>query len=198
MLRGDISHKQASLEPRRRLQNDRPRQFWRRWMLANSLLSGCFALAWLLLRSGAKPNRIAYPCQQAAISTASLALGGPLVAVLFAARQKLLAGLRTRRGLALVSLGVFLVSGTWGYHSYANSYQGPVLDPPRDYRAQVYHITDCPRDPAGERFVGLDNLLTMMGRHGLKLYRSDTESLLAGPAGIVAADDVVVIKINYQ
>jgi uncharacterized protein (DUF362 family) len=37
-----------------------------------------------------------------------------------------------------------------------------------------------------------------MGREGLKFYQSSTESLASGPTGIIATDDVVVIKINYQ
>jgi len=174
------------------------RSFWRRWLLANSLISGFFALAWLLLRSGTKPSRFAYPCQQAALSTATLALGGPLVATLDAARRRELAVLRTRVGVASAALCLFIASGTWAYLSQAETYRGPLCDPPRGYRAQVYHITNCPHEPAGEHFAGLDHLITLMGSQGLKFYQSPTESLVSGPDGIVAADDVVVIKINYQ
>jgi hypothetical protein len=174
------------------------RSFWRRWLLVNSLISGCCALAWLLLRSGAKPSRLAYPCQQAAFSTASLALGGPLVAALVTARRRLLATLRTRGGLATAAGCLFLASGTWAYLSRGDTYTGPRLEPPRGYRAQVFHVTDCPQEPAGERFAGLDHLITLMGNQGLKFYQSETESLVSGPEGIVGADDVVVIKINYQ
>ena len=174
------------------------RSFWRRWLLANSLISGCFALAWLLLRSGTKPSRFAYPCQQAALSTATLALGGPLVATLVAARRRVLAALRTPVGVASAALCLFIASGTWAYLSQAATYQGPLCDPPRGYRAQVYHVTNCPQEPAGEHFAGLDHLITLMGSQGLKFYQSPTESLVSGPDGIVAADDVVVIKINYQ
>ncbi len=174
------------------------RSFWRRWLLANTLVSGCFALAWLLLRSGTKPSRFAYPCQQAALSTATLALGGPLVGTLIAARQRLLSALRTPAGLVTAVLGLFIISGTWVYLSQASAYDGPRLDPPRGYRAEVFHVNECPQDPVGDRFVGLEHLLTMMGRHGLKLYQSHTETILAGPEGLIAPNDVVVIKINYQ
>jgi hypothetical protein len=37
-----------------------------------------------------------------------------------------------------------------------------------------------------------------MGADGLKFYKSDVVSLTAGPEGLFAADDVIVIKINYQ
>ena len=174
------------------------RSFWRRWLLVNSLISGLFALAWLLLRSGTKPSRFAYPCQQAAFSTASLALGGPLVAMLVAARRRVLATLRTRVGVASATICLFIASGAWAYLSRADTYDGPRCDPPRGYRAQVYHVTDCPQEPAGEHFAGLDHLITLMGNQGLKFYQSPTESLVSGPDGIIGATDVIVIKINYQ
>jgi len=86
----------------------------------------------------------------------------------------------------------------WGYAPRADDYPRPWLLPSRQYRAQVYHMTDCPQVPVGDRFAGLDSLITGMGHQGLKFYRSLTESVESGPEGIIAADDVVVIKINYQ
>lgn len=67
-----------------------------------------------------------------------------------------------------------------------------------DYRAQVFHMTECPEDPAGDRFLGVDYLIALMGHEGVKFYLSETESLDSGPAGIIGADDVIVLKINYQ
>ncbi|MBU0639151.1 MAG: DUF362 domain-containing protein [Planctomycetes bacterium] len=179
-------------------QGQRRRSFWGRWLMANSLLSGALALAWLLLRSGTKPSRLAYPCQQAAFSTAALAFGAPVVATLYAARQRLLAELRRPLGIAAVGLVLFVSAGVWGYLAQANAYRGPQLDPPRDYRARLYHVTGCPQDPVGDRFIGVERLLRLMGRDGLKFYQSATPSILAGPDGIIASDDVVVLKINYQ
>ncbi len=174
------------------------RDFLRRWFLANTLVAGFFALCWLLLRSGAKPSRFAYPCQQAALSAATLAFGAPLVSVLIAARRRVVAGLRTPAGVVVAAAGLLLTAGFWGYFAQADAYRGPVLDPSADYRATVFHVTDCPQDPVDDRFIGLDNLLVLMGREGLKFYRSPNESLVSGPDGIIAAADTVVIKINYQ
>jgi hypothetical protein len=192
-MQAETRHEHGYPHPQRRGQS-----FLWRWFWANSLIGGVCALAWLLLRSGSKPSRFAYPCQQVAFSTASLAFGAPLVAAVVAARRRAMAALRTPAGVGLVACGLFLASGLWVYWSRADAYQGPRLDPPRGYRAQVYHVSNCPQDPVGERFVGLDNLLTLMGSEGLKFYRSDIESGWSGPDGIIADDDVVVIKINYQ
>jgi hypothetical protein len=86
----------------------------------------------------------------------------------------------------------------WGYPEREGTDDEPRLSPPPDYRAQVFHVFDCPQDPVGDRFLGVDYLVTLMGREGLKFYRSPNQSQESGPDGIIAADDVVVIKINYQ
>jgi hypothetical protein len=171
---------------------------WPRWLLPGSLLSGLTALLWLLWRSGTKPARFTYPCQQAAFSTASLTFGVPVVLALLAARRRVVAALRSRAGLVLASVGLFATIGVWGYLAHARAYHPPQFELPRDYRAQLYHVVQCPQDPAGERFLGVENLLALMGRGGLKLYQSPTPSLLAGPDGLIAPDDALLIKINYQ
>ena len=182
------SHTEKPQKPRHSHPCDLQHGFWRQWFLANSLISGVLAVCWLLLRSGTKPSRFAYPCQQAAISTATLAFAGPLVAAVIAARRRVAAGLRTPAGIAAAGLGLLLTTGLWGYFSWADEYRGPKPDPPRGYRADLYHVTDCPEDPTADRFVGLDNLIALMGHEGLKFYQSSTESLVTGPNGIIATD----------
>jgi uncharacterized protein (DUF362 family) len=172
---------------------------WARiWVLSWALTSGFLSLLWLVLRSGLKPSRFTYPCQQAAFSAAWLAFGGPLAATMISTRRRLSAGLRTPVGAALAIIGLLATAGIWGYASYADSYDGVPFSPPRGYRAQIFQVTECPQAPVGDRFLGVEYLLNLMGSEGLKFYRSATASLVSGPGGIIAADDVVVIKINYQ
>ncbi len=180
----------------------RIQRFLKRWFAGNIFLAGLFALLWLVLRSGTRPSRLVYPCQQAAVTTASLAFGAPLVGALIAARC--LAGklIRSRRVLATAAVGLFATIGLWGFlarssASITNSNTYGLL-PPAGYRAEVFNVTDCPPDPVGDHFPGLDSLLRLMGENDLKIYRSTTVSPLSGPDGIIASDDVVVIKINYQ
>ncbi|MFQ5591336.1 MAG: DUF362 domain-containing protein [Phycisphaerae bacterium] len=175
-----------------------PRGFFRRWFFANSLVSGALALCWLVLRSGSKPSRFAYPCQQAALSAATLAFGAPIVAAVLAARRGIASALTRPMGVVVAALGLVATGGMWAYVSRADDYRGPQPGPPPDYRAKVYHVDGCPQDPAGDELLGLDNLLVVMGREGLKFYQSSVPSLLGGPDGIIATDDVVLIKINYQ
>jgi hypothetical protein len=178
------------------------RIFLKKWFAGNIFVAGFFALLWLLLRSGTRPSRLAYPCQQAAITTASLAFGAPLVGALIAAR--FLAGrlIVNRRVLATAAVGLFATIGLWVFlprsDASITSSSTYGLLPPAGYEAEVFHVKDCPPDPDGDRFPGLDTLLRLMGENGVKIYRSTTASPLAGPDGIIASDDVVVIKINYQ
>jgi hypothetical protein len=171
-----------------------------RWFVTNTLLSGFFALLWLLLRSGPKPNRLAYPCQQAAFTTASLAFGAPLVAALVTMRNFAFRIFANRRTVAVAAVGFFASAGLWGYQTRIDAARAELLPltPPSDYRADVFHVTDCPREPAGDRFRGLDNLLKLMGREGFKFHRSHTTGPLSGIDGLIGSNDVVVIKINYQ
>jgi hypothetical protein len=216
---------------------------WRRWPSAprgalhavprgafrSPLVAGILALLWLLVRSGASPRRLTYPCQRAAMSTAVIALGFPLAGLLVAARRRLrLAAAELRAGrlaaavalAAAAALAAVLAAGFAGYLPEAGGYLGAAfsgqallgprypasearylgtkMESPASYRAAIYDVTDCQVKPAGTRFIGLDNLIALMGRQGLKFYRSGTASLAGGPDGIIAPDDVVVVKINYQ
>ena len=162
------------------------------------MLAGLLALVWLILRSGPKPSRLAYPCQQAAFSAASLAFAAPLISLLVTVRRGLVQGMRTPAAVVASLCGLLITLGFWGHSSLADDPGIDHLAAPADYRAEVFRVTDCPQDPVGDRFVGLDNLLTLMGSQGLKFYQSPSPSMLGGPDGIIAPDDVVVVKINYQ
>jgi hypothetical protein len=46
--------------------------------------------------------------------------------------------------------------------------------------------------------AGIDCLIYLMGKKGLKLYRSDKKTRLSGPSGMIGPEDVVLIKVNAQ
>jgi len=172
---------------------DRSTRFAGRWFPLAIWGSGLLALGWLLLRSGSKPSRLAYPCQQTAFSAVALAFGTPMAAAALGLRRRL-----SPRAIVVVGIVLVATLGVWGYLFRPTAYAGSAMLPPADYRAEVFYKFDCAQDPLGDHFPGLDDLLEIMGGHGLKFYRSPTTSLVAGPDGVVGADDVVVIKINYQ
>ncbi|MEN6559606.1 MAG: DUF362 domain-containing protein [Acidobacteriota bacterium] len=71
---------------------------------------------------------------------------------------------------------------------------------PADARNAIFQVTRIPADPftSGNRHAGVDTLLNLMGQNGLKFYRTSVAGALNGTNGLIAADDVVLIKVNAQ
>jgi len=65
--------------------------------------------------------------------------------------------------------------------------------------SDIYRVTNCPI-PTGLRnhHEGLDALLSLMARYGLKLYRMDEDTDLGGKNGLINKSDIVLIKVNAQ
>lgn len=65
---------------------------------------------------------------------------------------------------------------------------------------QIHSIPDGPfiKSVSGNLHAGIEALLQLMGTQGLKFYRSDRVSALSGPQGLIAPQDVVLIKVNAQ
>jgi uncharacterized protein (DUF362 family) len=70
-------------------------------------------------------------------------------------------------------------------------------------KSSLFWVTEIPDQPFIKRrntlfHAGVDTLLTLMGNNGLKFYRSLDTGTLSGPSGLIAQDDVVLIKVNAQ
>jgi len=70
-------------------------------------------------------------------------------------------------------------------------------------KSKLFWVHQIPKNPFRGNFgrnhhVGVDCLLHLMGAKNLKFYRSNRTDLLSGPKGMIAADDVVLIKVNAQ
>lgn len=161
------------------------------------ILAGIGALAWLLFRSGAKSSRLSYPCQQAALTSASLVFGGTVVSLILALRIRL-SGLLHSAPTMLVGGGVALLTLGWftfgAPHVDRSELQAAAAE---GYRPQLFHVANA-RGVAPGRYGGVDDLVSAMGTSGLKLHRSETLTRTSGPDGLIDADDVVLIKINAQ
>lgn len=65
--------------------------------------------------------------------------------------------------------------------------------------SELFWVTDIPETMSdGNYHAGIDGLVNVMGSHGLKLYRSSSETNLSGPLGMISPNDVVLIKVNAQ
>ncbi len=82
-----------------------------------------------------------------------------------------------------------------GLPVFGGSFALPVSD--------VYFVREIPDDPYYQGIkkglhAGVDSLLHLMGRRGLKFYKSAATGPLAGPEGLIGAGDVVLVKVNAQ
>jgi hypothetical protein len=50
----------------------------------------------------------------------------------------------------------------------------------------------------GREYAHINQLIDLMGQHGLLFYKSDTSGTNKGPNGLIARDDIVLIKINEE
>ena len=68
---------------------------------------------------------------------------------------------------------------------------------------EIFWVKDIPHYPFIGKFgrnthAGIECLLNLMGMHEKKFYRTDQQSLLSGPLGLIGAQDVVLVKVNAQ
>jgi uncharacterized protein (DUF362 family) len=64
----------------------------------------------------------------------------------------------------------------------------------------LFRVSQIPSQAitSGNHHSGVDALLDLMGRNGLKFYRTASVNVESGANGLIAADDVVLLKVNAQ
>lgn len=163
-------------------------------------LYGLLCLLWFLVRSGLKPSRAVYPCQRVAQVNANLWLITYAYPVLHIGsfRERL-----SNRKLVLLVAGLLVIGG--GYIAYRQLFDGDrdmvpgtslSLSPvtaSESPSSDIYAVTDT-----NGVDDGVERLLTLMAGGGLKFYKSAKQGPLNGADGLIAADDVVLIKVNSQ
>ena len=179
------------------------------WAGGGFFLLGLASLVWYLLRSGLKPSRAVYPCQQAARLYAELWMVTYLLPVYAVAKA-----LADRRTLAL-GAAVILVAGAALALSTlsppAPEPQTPAAVEPDTAGAETvrFPVTAwaATAEPTSDVYVvngteggdgGLTVLLELMASKGKMFYNSESEGPLSSPDGVISADDVVIVKVNCQ
>ncbi len=176
---------------------------------------GLGSLAWLLVRSVPKPQRLSYPCQQAALAQSVGALGY-LASFFGLAHLVHLLRRRVRLGFwGLLGLGLALALATVGGQIQVaplSAATGPLPTWTSPTAVSDVFVVDqvpvpeCSLDggvlpasaPCNEpsyalRDRGVDRLIERMDVHGTYFYKT-----AAQPNGIFGPTDVVVIKVNNQ
>jgi hypothetical protein len=200
----------------------KPRGRLKAMVLGNVYLLGIASALWLLIRSGRKPSRLAYPCQQAALANTTILFGGsvmPLAVRLGRRAQREMDGpsrarqavasrlVRLAETAALLILAALLALNLFGglgglggggltddMRAAAASITLPGLRSPSPDASDIFVAEDIPAN--SER--GVDTLIDVMASHGLQFFKSGSASEAAGPGGIIAADDTVLIKVNGE
>lgn len=166
---------------------------------------GLLSLIWFIVRTGRKPSRAYYPCQQAAQINANLWIVTyifPISSRIFH-RSPGLDPKKQRLGFAIILLtlvggGIYFMFHKPGLETVDSS----VLDNGLNLTALT-----AVNIPASDIFVvtkttgadnGVDTLVRLMGSKGLELYQSEKKTETSSIDGLIKPDDVVIIKINCQ
>ncbi|MFX0078515.1 MAG: DUF362 domain-containing protein [Candidatus Hermodarchaeota archaeon] len=191
--------------------------FWKeeKQLLKNGSLAflGSVSLIWFLFRTCTRPTRITYPCQQAALNNVSMATQSllPVVLTTFYLQVRLPSlrvamskaqGFLKRYWKPILALAIILPSLGLGIFFVWNAFNPPIYPDDVNLTLTPQTATESPASDIfalnGRLFAHVPNLLELMGSQGLYFYQSSTTGTTQGPSGLIAPNDVVLIKINSQ
>ncbi len=166
----------------------------------NGLLLGILSLIWLMLRTGTKPSRISYPCQQAAKANALASLAlifAPVLAMVHVGERKL-----DRRWIAAAFIVIVASTGIYSL-IFSSPKPNPGVTDTQLFPLKPVEV----ESPTSSVYAvngytgtngGLAKLFDVMGENGINFYQSASTGKNRGPGGLIEADDVVIIKVNSQ
>lgn len=180
------------------------------------LFLGVISLLWLILRTGTKPTRIVYPCQRVAVDNVSTSLSTlvPLAVAptmmhfkrpSFTHAMKEAKSFLSRRWKVILALAIIVPTAAFSAVILLGN-MSP-MEPnvlPGDVSLTL-EAQDATTTPASNIFVTngriyshISGLINLMGSNGLRFYRSTTSGANQGSNGLIASNDVVIIKVNSQ
>lgn len=171
----------------------------------NLFLYGLLSIVWFILRTGRKPSRASYPCQQAALLNGNIWIATYVLPLTTALRPRTLRFTENKRSLLIVmtiiivsttafwitsmKTGVTPIDMTIAEDGLELTSKAAVIAPASD----IFAITGTNGDDDG-----LKKLVELMGSQGLKFYNSPNIGPISGPTGLIKSDDVVLLKVNCQ
>ena len=174
------------------------KHFWKMALIAAT------SVVWLIARTGRKPSRITYPCQKAAVANIHIFLV-LLVAPLLELRNSGSSFSRVRdpRLVGTVALVAFLLVAfeavpltlDYSYIPSSNPYVSLNLMPQvaLSPEASDVFLVQNASGSEGSMDAAFSTLLQLMSNHSLLFYETSGQ-----PTGLIARDDVVLIKVNSQ
>ncbi len=174
---------------------------------------GIGSVIWLLVRSGTRPERLAYPCQRAAATNAAGFLAYLTATLGSVTVLRRLKTAFTPARLALFALGIIsmillqasailpplpisaenLGLAGWTSPTAVSNVFVVTNVPPPLYSLDGGDLPDGVSADEALHDVGVDALVAEMERRGDSFYRTT-----AHPDGLFGANDVIVVKVNNQ
>ncbi len=169
-----------------------------RWnKIQNSLLIfGLFNLLWFIFRTGAKPSRIVYPCQRAALKNITISFASIIPAFSLSMIWLKLKTLLSFGKPLLIAFLIFTPISSGIILQVTSSYEIVSLDiksmeSVAGNSSNIYIVN-------GLDVAHINDLIDFMGSHNLSFYQSSTEGDTQGMDGLIASTDVVLLKTNCQ
>jgi hypothetical protein len=186
-----------TMRPRKHMHNshDEKKQKKKTWKKILGLIAtfGLFNFIWLLFRSGLKPSRLRYPCQQAALNNFLLSLKFVVPSLAIAATWKNIQAVSRRAGTIFI-ISILMSSSI----SFLNSIFPREVQLDLDYspinsagESEIFIVN-------GREVASISNLINLMGQNGLKFYQTSSVDTTQGPLGLFNSSDVILIKNNCQ
>ena len=162
----------------------------------NIIIFGLMNLFWFIFRTGAKPRRIIYPCQQDALKNFSASLG-----VIIPTFSLTIIWMKVKNWFSYGKAVAIIIL------TFSTAMTGIVLNSaltPQEVTLEILPQTS-ESDLASDIFVvnGIDvahveDLINLMGSNELFFYQSSILGVNQAPNGLIASTDVVLLKTNCQ
>ncbi|MFX1300345.1 MAG: hypothetical protein ACFFDE_05325, partial [Promethearchaeota archaeon] len=177
------------------------------------VLLGAVSLIWFLFRTGTKPTRVTYPCQQVAANNVSVAAQSilPVAITTFFMKFRISSlrlaaseaqGFLKRYWKPILALAIIVPSLGFGLFFVWNTLAPPAYPGDVNLYLTPQTATESPASNIyvlnGRPVAHIPNLINLMGSQGLFFYQSSTTGATQGPSGLIAPDDVIILKINMQ
>jgi len=158
---------------------------------------------WFVLRTGTKPSRVLYPCQQAALANISIFKTVASISLPSIASLRVAVGaMKPIVILAMLSVGGFIIAtdpAQIGFEPLQidSASRVPIFLVPHNATSQepasdLFYIQNA-TGPAGSMDSSMTALLDLMASQGLYFYNTTTT-----PDGLIGSEDVIIIKMNGQ
>ncbi|MEO0094228.1 MAG: DUF362 domain-containing protein [candidate division WOR-3 bacterium] len=176
-----------------------------KFLKPNLFSIGIGSLIWLIIRTGTKPSRITYPCQKVAANNSLFFLGGVALPYLFRRIKPI--QLKIKWHYVLIPLFIIFLIIFINYPRVRK--KGPAINfnfatlhlteriSSDSNPSSIFIVKDFP-NPSGIYHTGLDSLFSLMAQHNFYFYKSNKPLPWCDTSGLIAKDDVVLIKVNAE